>query len=43
MYKISQKYGVKLNSLYEMNRMSPGTEPVPGTTIWLRGMKPVRK
>ena len=41
MYLISQKYGIKLKSLYEMNRMSPGTEPEPGSRLWLRGMKPV--
>jgi LysM repeat protein len=41
MYHISQVYGVKLKKLYEYNRMSEGSEPVPGDKIWLRGMKPV--
>lgn len=41
MYQISQKFGVKTRSLYELNRMEPGTQPVPGTKIWLRDMKPV--
>ena len=41
MYLISQKYGIKLKSLYEMNRMEEGTEPVPGQRIWLRAIKPV--
>ncbi len=38
---IAQKYGIKLRSLYEMNRMDPGSEPAPGTKLWLRSMKPV--
>ena len=38
---VAQKYGIKLKSLYEMNRMDPGTEPAPGTKLWLRSMKPV--
>ncbi len=41
MYMISQKFGIKLKSLYEMNRMEEGTEPVPGQRIWLRVTKPV--
>ncbi|HLN19906.1 MAG TPA: glucosaminidase domain-containing protein [Bacteroidales bacterium] len=41
MYLISQKFGIKTKSLYELNRMEPGKEPEPGTTIWLRAMKPV--
>jgi LysM repeat protein len=41
MYLISQRYGVKLKSLYEMNRMAEGTEPESGKKIWLRSMKPV--
>lgn len=41
MYSISQKYGLKLKKLYEYNRMAEGEEPVPGTRLWLRGMKPV--
>jgi flagellum-specific peptidoglycan hydrolase FlgJ len=41
MYLISQKYGIKLKSLYEMNRMEEGTEPETGKKIWLRSIKPV--
>jgi len=41
MYMISQKYGIKLKSLYALNRMDEGTEPVAGQKIWLRNIKPV--
>jgi len=41
MYLISQRYGIKLKRLYEMNRMSDGTEPEAGKKIWLRSIKPV--
>ena len=41
MYLISQRYGIKLKSLYEMNRMVEGTEPEAGKKIWLRSIKPV--
>ncbi|MCX6255319.1 MAG: glucosaminidase domain-containing protein [Bacteroidia bacterium] len=41
MYVISQHYGIKLKSLYEMNRMEVGTEPEAGKKIWLRSIKPV--
>jgi LysM repeat protein len=41
MYIISQKYGIKLKKLYEMNRMEEGQEPVAGQKIWLRVNKPV--
>lgn len=41
MYMISQKYGIKLKSLYVLNRMDVGTEPVAGQKIWLRNIKPV--
>jgi LysM repeat protein len=41
MYMISQRYGIKLRSLYEMNRMTEGTESVAGNKIWLRSTKPV--
>ena len=41
MYLISQRYGIKLKNLYEMNRMSEGTEPEAGRKIWLRSIKPV--
>jgi LysM repeat protein len=41
MYLISQRYGIKLKSLYKMNRMQEDTEPETGSTIWLRNIKPV--
>ena len=41
MYFISQRYGIKLKRLYEMNRMAEGTEPEAGKKIWLRSIKPV--
>jgi LysM repeat protein len=41
MYSISQKYGMKVRKLYEYNRMAEGEEPVAGTKVWLRVMKPV--
>jgi LysM repeat protein len=41
MYMISQRYGIKLKSLYKMNRMEEGSEPAPGTRIWLSSVKPV--
>jgi len=40
MYLISQRYGIKLKSLYKMNRMQEDTEPSPGSMIWLRSIKP---
>jgi hypothetical protein len=41
MYMISQKYGIKLRSLLEMNLMESGAEPIPEQKIWLRETKPV--
>jgi Muramidase (flagellum-specific) len=41
MYIISQRFGIKLKRLYEMNRMDDGTEPEGGKKIWLRSIKPV--
>ncbi len=40
MYSISQKYAIKLNRLYELNRMNQGTEVHPGQRLWLRMTKP---
>jgi len=40
MYTISQLYGIKLKALYDKNRMEPGSEPAPGTELWLRKTKP---
>jgi LysM repeat protein len=36
MYSISQKYAVKLSSLYKMNVMKEGTECVPGQKVRIR-------
>jgi LysM repeat protein len=41
MYLISQQYGLKLKSLYALNRMQEGTEPVAGQRLSLRIIKPV--
>jgi LysM repeat protein len=41
MYTISQLYAVKLDRLYLMNNMNPGTRPSAGTVLQLR--KPVKK
>ncbi len=41
MYNISQKYGVKLRSLLEMNRMTDSTAVVTGQKIWLQETKPL--
>jgi len=41
MYMISQKYGIKLKSLLEMNGMAEGNEPAAGQKIWLQGIKPI--
>jgi LysM repeat protein len=41
MYVISQKYGIKLKRLFEMNRMAEGSEPSAGQKIWLQVTKPV--
>lgn len=36
MWVISQKYAIKISSLYKKNLMNPGTEPVPGTVLNLQ-------
>jgi len=36
MHSISQKYGIKLDQLYKLNRMKAGEKPVPGNKLWLR-------
>jgi len=41
MHMISQKYGIKLKSLLEMNRMDEGNEPATGQKIWLQSTKSV--
>ena len=40
MYTISQKYAIKLNRLYELNRLNPGVQIQPGQRLWLRMTKP---
>jgi len=40
MRDISQRYGIKLNSLYKNNRMEEGTQPVSGEKLWLSKKKP---
>jgi LysM repeat protein len=39
MYQIAQKYGIKLQKLYEKNLMAEGTEPSPGDILTLRKPK----
>jgi hypothetical protein len=41
MYLISQRFGIKLKNLYEMNRMDPDSQPEAGKKLWLRAIKPV--
>ena len=41
MYQISQIYGIKLEQLYMLNRMEPGSQPVASQKIYLRNIKPV--
>lgn len=36
MRMVSQLYAIKLESLYRMNNLKPGTQPEPGTTLQLR-------
>jgi hypothetical protein len=36
MLAISQLYAIKLDRLYDMNLLEPGTEPEPGTRLYLR-------
>jgi hypothetical protein len=35
MRDISQQYGIRLKALYRLNKLTPGTQPVPGTTLKL--------
>lgn len=37
---ISQVYGIRLNSLYKLNRMKTGQEPRVGQILWLQERKP---
>ena len=36
MHEISQRYAVRLKSLYKYNNLRSGREPLPGTLIKLR-------
>ena len=36
MWLISQKYAIRISSLYKKNLMEEGTEPLPGTTLQLQ-------
>lgn len=36
LYVISQLYGVRLSKLYQRNHLQAGTEPVPGTKLYLK-------
>ena len=40
MHDISQKYGIKLNRLYHLNRLRKGEKPVVGDPLYLRKRKP---
>lgn len=39
MWEIAHRFGIKLEKLYERNRMVPGTQPEPGQRIFLRGKR----
>ena len=39
MYSISQMYGIKLEKLYDRNKMEEGTEPAVGEKLYLRGKR----
>ncbi len=39
MWEIAHRYGLKLEKLYERNRMIPGTNPEKGQVIYLRGKR----
>jgi LysM repeat protein len=41
-YSVSQLYGVKSQKLREYNMLREGEEPATGSTLWLRGLRPVR-
>ncbi len=42
MWEISQKYAIRINSLYKKNLMEPGTEPKPGVVLYLQGKAAAR-
>jgi len=40
MWDISQIYGVRLRRLYRINDLEYGSQPAPGTEVWLRKRRP---
>ncbi len=40
MHSIAQKFAIRLNRLYKLNRLDAGKQPLPGDTLWLRKKKP---
>lgn len=40
MHAISQKFGIRLQRLYDLNRMKFGTQPSSGDTLWMWKKKP---
>lgn len=40
MHSISQKFGIRLQRLYDLNHMNYGSEPASGDTLWMRKKKP---
>lgn len=39
MHYLSQRYGIKLKSLYRLNKTKAGREPKPGTVVYLQKIK----
>lgn len=39
MWEIAHRFGLKLEKLYDRNKMVPGTQPEPGQRIYLRGRR----
>lgn len=42
MHDISQKFGIRLNKLYDRNNMSGTEQPKPGETLYLKKQNPVK-
>lgn len=40
MHDISQKFGIRLNKLYERNNLEGTVQPLPGETLYLKGKNP---
>lgn len=43
MHSISQKYGIRLNRLYKLNRMDKSEQAATGQELYLRRKKPLKK